>query len=112
MCADGGWNHGSEHALGHDLNSYPETTGQGLTALRPLPGAKDREAIEKAKQAARRHYATCTTAEGLAWLRMGLAAHGEVPPARRGLASPPVPRTTLDAALMAIASASRNPLLA
>lgn len=112
MCSDGGWNHGSAHALGHDLNSYPETTGQGLTALRPLPGAKDREAIEKAKQAARRHYATCTTAEGLAWLRMGLAAHGEVPPARRGLASPPVPRTTLDAALMAIASASRNPLLA
>src|SRR5580658_9093098 len=74
MCADGGWNHGSNRALGRDGDSYPETTGIALAALR---GAPEREKIARAKEAARRHLATCRTAEGIAWLRIGLAAHGE-----------------------------------
>ena len=78
MCADGGWNHGSNQALGRDGDSYPETTGIALTALRGSLQLRtiDRERIERAKAAARRHLATCRTAEGIAWLRMGLAAHG------------------------------------
>jgi hypothetical protein len=110
MCSDGGWNHGSAHALEWDLNSYPETTGLGLAALRPFAGGTHPAAVEKAKAAARRHFATCRTAEGLAWLRIGLAAHGEIPPPRPDLKTPPVPRTNLDAALTAISFARRNPL--
>jgi Prenyltransferase and squalene oxidase repeat len=104
VCADGGWNHGSNRALGRDGESYPETTGIALAALHRAPKSP---LIERAKVAARRHLATCRTAEGIAWLRMGLQAHGEnVRPE-----SEPLPRTTLDAALLAIASAARNPLL-
>ena len=106
MCADGGWNHGSNRALGRDGDSYPETTGIALTALNRLR-TNDEQTMKRAKDAARRHLATCRTAEGIAWLRMGLAAYGEsVQPQIR-----PVPRTTLDAALTAISSVSRNPLL-
>ncbi len=72
--ADGGWNHGANRALGRDGDSYPETTGIALTALHR---SADAALIERAKKAARRHLATCRTAEGIAWLRMGLAAHGE-----------------------------------
>ena len=111
VCADGGWNHGSAHAMGRDLDSYPETTGAGLAAMRPFPGEKEPDALRNAKISARRQFMTCNTAEGLAWLRIGLQAHGEAPPARPDLTSPPVPRTMLDAALTAIAFAPRNPLL-
>jgi len=30
MCSDGGWNHGSAHALGQDLNSYPKRQARVL----------------------------------------------------------------------------------
>ena len=106
VCADGGWNHGSSRALGRDVDSYPETTGIALAALRHSP---DRRLIERGKAAAHRHLAECRTAEGIAWLRMGLAAHGEVVP------SPfeAVARTTLDKALTALANVppETNPLL-
>ena len=104
MCADGGWNHGSNHAMGRDGDSYPETTGIALTALHNAPKSAQ---IERGKAAARRHLATCRTAEGIAWLRMGLQAHGETVHVQ----SQPKPRTTEDAALLALASAARNPLL-
>jgi prenyltransferase/squalene oxidase-like repeat protein len=101
MCADGGWNHGGNRALGRDGDSYPETTGIALAALHGSPRREiERETIERAKKAAFQHLKTCRTAEGIAWLRMGLAAHGE----NVQLQSSPVPRTTLDAALTAIAS--------
>ena len=104
VCADGGWNHGSNQALGRDGESYPETTGIALAALHRAP---ESPLIERAKAAARRHLATCRTAEGIAWLRMGLQAHRE----NVQLKSAPEPRTTMDAALLAIAAAARNPLL-
>jgi hypothetical protein len=104
ICADGGWNHGSNRALGRDGDSYPETTGLALTALYRAPVCAE---MERAKSAARRHLRECRTAEGVAWLRMGLAAHGEVARAT----NEPAPRTTMDAALTAMASAPRNPLL-
>jgi len=102
MCADGGWNHGSNRALGRDGDSYPETTGIALTALH-----NGGQMVERAKTAARRHLATCRTAEGIAWLRIGMAAQGE--PVQ--VEFPPSPRTTMDAALTAISTASHNPLL-
>lgn len=105
MCADGGWNHGSNRALGRDGDSYPETTGIALAALHRCPR---HEIVERAKKTARQHLATCTTAEGIAWLRMGMAAQGESVPLQQ---PPPTPRTTMDAALAAISSADRNPLL-
>ncbi len=104
MCADGGWNHGSNRALGRDGDSYPETTGIALAALRGAPRSAE---IERAKAAARRHLAKCRTAEGIAWLRIGLRAHGESAP----MDFEPKPRTTQDAALLTIAEAARNPLL-
>lgn len=108
MCADGGWNHGSNQALGKDGDSYPETTGIALLAL---DGAKTepakRPAIQRAKAAARRHLETCKTAEGQAWLRMGLAAHGE----KIKITFDPVCRTNMDEVLMALAASERNPLI-
>ena len=107
MCSDGGWNHGANRALGRDCDSYPETTGIALLALAGN-SARATAQIERAKAAARKHLAACRTAEGIAWLRMGLAAHGETP----APAFNPVCRTTMDEALTALASAPRNPLLA
>lgn len=114
MCADGGWNHGSARALGRDGDSYPETTGIALAAMRPVVGEQNkyRQAVERAKAAARRHLAQCRTAEGVSWLHIGLAAQGEPVPAATDTGHPLVPRTAVDAALTAIALARRNPLLA
>ncbi len=100
-CADGGWNYGANRALGRDGDSYPETTGIALLALR---GVK----LDRSLAAARRHLAECRAAEGIAWLRMGLAAHGEKP-TNNGYE--PVCRTNMDAALWALASAPVNPLV-
>jgi hypothetical protein len=105
QCADGGWNHGSQKALGRDGDSYPETTGIALLALAGEKSAR----MERAKVMARKHLASCKTAEGIAWLRMGLAAQGETAIASF---SDPVCRTTMDEALMALASAPVNPLRA
>jgi squalene cyclase len=117
VCADGGWNHGSNKALGRDGDSYPETTGVALTALagvsksaeaKSVVGGKlQNQLIERGITAARRHLSECRTAEGIAWLKMGLAAHGAQP----GPTIAATPRTTLDAALAALASAEKNPLL-
>jgi hypothetical protein len=93
-CADGGWNHGSSRALGYDGNSYPETTGAALMALR---GAAD---LDRSIAAAERHWNECRSAEGAAWLKLGLLAHGRKTdgwPARF------VPRNVRDTALCVIA---------
>ena len=108
MCADGGWNHGSSQALGRDGDSYPETTGIALLALRAAGSVPaNRAQLGRARAAARRHLAICRTAEGIAWLRMGLAAHGE----NVQSAFQPVCRTNTDDALMVLAAANWNPLM-
>jgi hypothetical protein len=104
ICADGGWNYGTSRVLGRDGDSYPETTGLALLALH---GATPSPEMARARAAAIRHLEKCRTAEGIAWLRMGLAAHGD----RRAGSVTPVLRTNVDAALTAISSAERNPLL-
>ena len=105
MCADGGWNYGTAQALGRDGDSYPETTGIALLALH---GARESRELARARAAALRHLETCKTAEGIAWLRMGLAAHGQR--VSSGSATR-VLRTNVDAALTAMSLAERNPLL-
>jgi hypothetical protein len=105
QCEDGGWNYGSIHVPGRDGDSYPETTGVALLALNGVPPSSQ---LEKAKTAARRHFSECRTAEGIAWLRMGMAAQGGTITS----AFDPVCRTNMDDALMALAAAPRNPLLA
>ena len=105
QCADGGWNHGSNRALGRDGDSYPETTGQTLLAF---AGAGQTAALKKAMGAAQKHLATCRTAEGVSWLRMGLAAHGVRAIPQATLKS----RNNMDAALVQLAELERNPLLA
>jgi hypothetical protein len=72
-CEDGGWNHGGAHALGYQAESYPETTGLALLALRGVPKPQLSRAIARARQMAE----TCRFPEGASWLKMGLMAHGE-----------------------------------
>ena len=57
-------------ALGYDGNSYPETTGAALLAL---AGAAN---LDKSLAAAERHWRECRSAEGAAWLKLGLLANG------------------------------------
>jgi squalene-hopene/tetraprenyl-beta-curcumene cyclase len=105
-CADGGWNHGSARALGFNSNSYPETTGQALLALRGTDGAR----LEGGFAIGRRMLGECRSAAGAAWLRLGLLAHGQLPPD-----TPAVPssgmgacHTLPDAALVYLAGAAEQ----
>jgi hypothetical protein len=74
-CQDGGWNHGSARALGYEGKSYPETTGQALLALHGAAPARLGSSVRFAEEA----YRGCRSAEGLAWLRLALLAHGRKP---------------------------------
>jgi hypothetical protein len=85
MCREGGWNHGSVRALGYESNPYPETTGLALAALRGVQAPE----LNRAIPLARRFLAACRSADALNWLRLGLMAHGQLPP---GFA-PPAPLT-------------------
>lgn len=100
VCHDGGWNHGSSRALGYDSDSYPETTGLALTALH---GFESREVVAGIA-AAKTHLAKCHSLNGLAWLAIGLRAHGEIVPADL-LGRAPC-RDTLDTAMFVLASAA------
>lgn len=105
-CADGGWNHGASRALGFQSFSYPETTGLALLALAGTTVPD----LERSLAMARRHLERCRSWEGIAWLDMGLRAHGYPPAA---LPEAPV-RTVMDMALRLLAErAARgaNPLL-
>jgi squalene cyclase len=74
VCRDGGWNHGAFQALGYESVSYPETTGVALLALRGRPAPK----LAAALAAGEGHYHACRSAEGVAWLRLGLLAHSRL----------------------------------
>lgn len=93
-CADGGWNHGSSRALGYEGQSYPETTGAALLALRGV------STLEKSIAAAERHWRECRSAESAAWLKLGLLAQG-----RKTEGWPPQtkPRNVRDTALCVLA---------
>lgn len=100
-CGDGGWNYGCPRVYAYDAPSYPETTGVVLVALH---GSRA-PAIAGACRLARAQLQTCRTPEAQSWLRLGLLAHGRLPPD-----TPPVrpPRTVPDAALARIAAAAER----
>jgi hypothetical protein len=75
MCQEGGWNHGSVHALGYESSPYPETTGMALAALRGVDNPQVRSAIDKALS----FLGECRSADALNWLHMGLLAQGRMP---------------------------------
>jgi hypothetical protein len=72
ICRDGGWNHGSSRALGYESDSYPETTGVALLALR----TNTSPIVQRASQCAKEHLQTCRSRLGVAWLQLGLLAAG------------------------------------
>ena len=99
ICKDGGWNYGRSSVLGVDAPSYPETTGQALLALHQVRSAE----LDKALIAAQDEVRTCQSAEGLAWLQLGLQAHGvtAAAPARKLQC-----RHVMDSALSLLAQAA------
>ena len=97
-CRSGGWNHGSSRALGREADPYPETTGIALLALRGAASPKLAAAIGRAEAFG----PSCRSAEGLAWLRLGLLAHGR-PVGERAV---PPRRTPMDAALSTLAASA------
>lgn len=107
-CGEGGWNHGAARALGYDARPYPETTGVALLAL----SGRESPVIRKACLWASAQLRGCRTSEAESWLRLGLLAHGELPPNAAPPARPP--RTVQNEALellAAAAGAGRNAFL-
>lgn len=98
-CQDGGWNHGSSRVLGYEANSYPETTGLALLALRGVSPAR----LGKSLRVAEESYQRCRSAEGLAWLRLALLAHGRKP---GPFPTEPRRRTVVELALWVLAEAA------
>ncbi len=94
-CDSGGWNHGSARALGYQANAYPETTGVALLAL----SGTESPIKEAGIRAAQHFLPKCSSAEGFAWLSLGLSANGSSPDR---LAPELEPRTVIDTALLSM----------
>jgi hypothetical protein len=75
MCHEGGWNHGGSKAWGYDAEPYPETTGMALLAM----GRVRSPGMERALSMGRKFLAETRSADAQNWLRLGLAAQGELP---------------------------------
>lgn len=101
-CADGGWNHGSARALGFNSDSYPETTGQVLLALH----GTDPAPLAASFALAQRMLRECRPSAGVAWLRLGLLAHQQLPEGTPFIARPC--HTLPDAALVYLARAAEQ----
>ncbi len=101
-CQDGGWNHGSTHALGVAAPSYPETTGLALLALKDVPRAKLGPSLATAEQDLR----TSRSSGASSWLRLGLSAHGVATSSTAPVGL--VCRDVHDMALSALADAAEN----
>ncbi len=100
MCRDGGWNHGASRALGYDSDSYAETTGLALLALRGLRSGELERAVDRAEQ----HLRQCRSAQAWGWLQLGLLARGR---AVSQIPAPPAPcRGVLDTAVCLLALAA------
>jgi hypothetical protein len=87
--------------LGYDAESYPETTGVALLGLTGTPAA----ALERSLKLAAGEFTACRSAQGRAWLRIGLAAHSQPVPTG---GEEPVSRTVTDAALAVLAHAAEQ----
>jgi hypothetical protein len=106
-CQDGGWNHGSARALGYESKPYPETTGMALAALRGISGRE----VSRSLRIGRQFLAECRSVDAQNWLRLGLAAHGELPPGYcrpAGNLARTIPESSLDL-LAGDAAAGRTP---
>jgi hypothetical protein len=75
MCSDGGWNHGGTKSWGYDAPAYPETTGMALLAA----GRTRSPGMERALAMGRKFLNETRSADAQNWLRLGLAAQGELP---------------------------------
>lgn len=108
MCIGGGWNHGSNKALGYPSTPYLETTGLALAALRGVQGPQ----IDLSLSLARRRLCACRSADAWNWLRLGLLAHNRLPvsPPSMNLPCRTVPDLALDRVVEA-ALAGRNDIL-
>lgn len=106
-CGEGGWNHGSVRALGYESKPYPETTGMALVALRGVRVSQ----VERSIEVARQFLTECRSADAQNWLRLGLSAHGGLPPGYcrpQDLSFRTIPETSLDL-LMSSVAAGQNP---
>jgi hypothetical protein len=100
-CPDQGWNHGGSSTRSEDANSYPETTGLALLALRAALVDLPRESVALAMQFS----ANPESIEGLCWLQLALDSPSRTLPDPPRL---PTPRTTRDCSLRLILLRSRE----
>jgi len=99
-CDEGGWNHGSSRPLGYPSHPYPETTGLALAALRGVRSPR----VDSGLAVAGKFLAECRSADALNWLRLGLRAHGKLPPGYctpSGVEYRTIPETSLDVVMTA-----------
>ena len=69
---DGGWNYGNRRVLGHDLPSYPETTGVALLGLQGL----NRPEVSAGVACAQKYWKDTKAPLAKAWLSIALRNHG------------------------------------
>jgi len=100
-CSDQGWNHGGSSTRSEDANSYPETTGLALLALRAALVSLPRGSVALATQ----FTANPESIEGLSWIQLALESPGHTIPDPPRL---PPPRTTRDLSLRLILLCSRE----